>query len=51
MNPGLSVTIYEVAAFVAVAHEKAMKPENIKSGFRKSGIYTFDRSALTEDDF
>ena len=50
-NPRLSVTTYEAATFVGVAHEKAIKSEHIEAGFKKSDIYPFDQGALTEDGF
>lgn len=50
-NPGRTISIYDIAACVAVAFDRAMKPETIKSGFKKSGIFPFDDQVFTEDDF
>ena len=50
-NPGRVFSIYEVATCVGIAHEKAMTPATIKNGFRKCGIYPFDRNVFTEADF
>lgn len=50
-HPGTPITIYQIAELVGVAHAKAMKPENIMSAFRKTGIYPFDRNIFSEDDF
>lgn len=50
-NPGRTVSIYDIAACVAVAFDRAMKPDTIKSGFKKSGIFPFDDQVFTEDDF
>lgn len=50
-NPGKPLTIYDVAACVGVAHEKALTPSIIISAFRKTGIYPYDRNIFTDDDF
>jgi hypothetical protein len=50
-NPAVPITIYEIAEFVGVAHDKAMTPCNIKSGFRKAGIYPVDKDLFTDVDF
>lgn len=50
-HPGTPMSIYEVASCVGVAHQRAMTPANIISGFRKTGIYPFDRNVFSEDDF
>ena len=34
-KPGVPLTIYNIAALVKVAHEKAMTPSNIIAGFKK----------------
>ncbi|XP_077286031.1 uncharacterized protein LOC143911145 [Arctopsyche grandis] len=43
-NYGVPLNIYNTSEILGVAFEKAMTPANIKSGFRKTGIFT-------EDDF
>ena len=50
-NPGKLISIYEVASCVNSAHERALTPANIISGFRKTGIYPFDRNIFSDDDF
>ena len=46
-NPGISITRYEVAKLTAKPYLKALCPENIISGFRKSGIYPYNNKTLT----
>ncbi|CAH1973971.1 unnamed protein product [Acanthoscelides obtectus] len=50
-HPGNPLSIYEIAACVGIAFERSMTPSNIKSGFKKAGIYPFDRNVFTDDDF
>lgn len=50
-HPGTPLSIYEVASCVGVAHQRAMTPANIISGFKKTGIYPFDRDVFSDDDF
>lgn len=50
-NSGRPITIYDIASCVGVAFEKSMTPRNITSGFKKSGIYPFDKHVFTDDDF
>ncbi|KAJ8945485.1 hypothetical protein NQ314_009238 [Rhamnusium bicolor] len=50
-NPGQTVTIYEIASFVHEAMNKAMTPENIRAGFRASGIFPFNRDIFSDRDF
>lgn len=50
-HPGIPVTIFDIAGCVSYAFEKSMTPSNIKSGFRKAGIYPFDKYIFTDDDF
>lgn len=50
-HPGKPLTIYEVAGCVGVAVERSMTPLNIKAGFKKTGIFPFDREIFTPDDF
>ncbi|XP_072400177.1 uncharacterized protein [Diabrotica undecimpunctata] len=38
-HPGTPLSIYQVAQCVGVAHEKTLTPANIKSGFKKCGIF------------
>lgn len=50
-HPGTPLSIYDVAACVGTAYERCMTPANIRSGFRKTGIFPFDRHVFTPDDF
>lgn len=50
-NHGVPATIYNISELLGLAFEKAMTPVNITSGFRKTGIFPFDRNTFTEDDF
>ncbi|KAF2891222.1 hypothetical protein ILUMI_14951 [Ignelater luminosus] len=42
-HPQQTMTIYNVAELVGQAFDKSMTPSNIKSGFKKTGIFPFDR--------
>ncbi|KAF2905345.1 hypothetical protein ILUMI_00828 [Ignelater luminosus] len=50
-NPGIPMTIYQVAECVGEAHPKAFTPANIIAGFKRSGIYPLNRSVFSEADF
>lgn len=50
-NPGLPMTIYEIAECVGLAYSKAMTPINITSAFKKTGIFPFDADIFTDIDF
>ncbi|XP_063220582.1 uncharacterized protein LOC134529986 [Bacillus rossius redtenbacheri] len=50
-HPGNTLTLYDIAGIVKIAHERGLTPGNIMSGFRKSGIYPFDRHIFTDKDF
>lgn len=50
-HPGIPVSIFDIAGCVNYAFDKSMTPANIKSGFRKTGIYPFDKYIFTDDDF
>ncbi|KAF2883719.1 hypothetical protein ILUMI_22447 [Ignelater luminosus] len=50
-NPGIPMTIYQVAECVGEAHPKAFTPANIIAGFKRSGIYPLNRSVSSEADF
>ena len=45
-NPGISITRYEVAKLTARPYLKALCPDNITAGFKKSGIYPFNSQTL-----
>lgn len=50
-HPGKTISIYDVAGLLGTAFDRAMTPANIKSGFRKTGIFPFDRHIFTDEDF
>ncbi|KAI4454495.1 hypothetical protein MML48_9g00005239 [Holotrichia oblita] len=50
-HPEIPVTIFDIARCVNYAFGKSMTPVNIKSEFRKTGIYPFDKFIFTDDDF
>ncbi|KAJ4428125.1 hypothetical protein ANN_24139 [Periplaneta americana] len=50
-NRGKTFDIYAVAEAAGIAYPKAFTPQNILSGFRKSGIYPLDTEIFTDDDF
>ncbi len=50
-NVGRTVTIYDIAKLVCQVFDKSRMISNIKAGFRKSGIYMYDRDAFHEDEF
>jgi hypothetical protein len=50
-NPGQAVTIYNISSLLGKAFQRAMTITNITSGFRRPGIFPFDRHAFSEDEF
>lgn len=46
-NPGTQVTKHNFSALFSEAWVQAMSPRNILSGFRTTGVYPPDRSAIT----
>lgn len=48
---GTPVTIYDVAACVGIAHSRGMTPENVMSGFKKSGLFPYDPDVFSHFDF
>lgn len=50
-NPGIPVTLFQIAECVGHAFDKSMTPNNIKAGFKKCGIVPFDRHVFGDDDF
>lgn len=51
VNPGKTITIYNVAEFAKDAYYSAFNMRNIISGFKNTGIYPFNKNIFTEDDF
>lgn len=50
-NPGKSITIYEIAKLTAPAYDEAFSRKNIVAGFKKTGIFPFNRSSFKDEDF
>ena len=50
-NIGKGFSIYEVAEATAKAHDVAFTQNNIKAGFRATGIWPFDRNIFTKSHF
>ena len=50
-NVGKRFSIYEVAKATAKAYDVALTHNNIKAGFRATGIWQFDKNIFTKSDF
>nr|XP_034836488.1 uncharacterized protein LOC117992886 [Maniola hyperantus] len=50
-HPGKTRTIHDLAGIVTPAYNASFTPNNITSGFKKSGIFPVSRNAFTDDDF
>lgn len=50
-NKGRRITMFEVAGIFATAYAKAATVEKALSGFSSSGIWPFNSSKFTEEDF
>jgi hypothetical protein len=50
-HPGQTLSIYDIGGIVKVTHQRRLSPQNIISGFQKSGIFPFDRHIFTVADF
>lgn len=50
-NPGRPVTIYEIAEWLGIAFEKSMTRQDIAAGFKKAGIFPFDKHIFTNDHY
>lgn len=50
-NPGKTMSIYDIPGIVASAAPLALTSSNIQAGFRKTGIYPYNRHLFTELDF
>ena len=48
---GQVITRYEVSGLASKAYDRAMTPANIKSGFRKTGIFPLNENAVPKDVF
>ena len=50
-HQGRAITELEVGELFGIAYGKAATVQNAESGFRKSGIYPFNRDVFTDEDF
>ncbi|KAF2887044.1 hypothetical protein ILUMI_19129 [Ignelater luminosus] len=50
-HPGRTLTIYDLPEIYIKAWDKAATPINIRSGFRCTGIWPFDKNIFTKEDF
>lgn len=50
-NAGQTLTIYNIAQMLGVAFPRAFVTSNIQSGFRKAGIFEFNRHIFQDYDF
>ncbi|KAK7575698.1 hypothetical protein V9T40_012018 [Parthenolecanium corni] len=51
LHPGQTMKLADLPELISYAHLHAMTPSNILSGFRKTGIFPFNRDIFTEDDY
>lgn len=50
-NPGQTLSIFDLPPLCALAWDRAATPINIKSGFRCTGIWPYDRNIFSDEDF
>ena len=50
-HPGKTMSIYDIPGIVASAMPLALTSSNIQAGFRKTGIFPFNRHLFTDLDF
>ena len=50
-KPGKPITIYDVAEIAGKAFPQAFTPSNITSGFKATGIWPFNETIFTDEDF
>lgn len=50
-NPNVTLNIYALPKLCSSAWDRGATPENIKSGFRATGIVPFDRDVFSDQDF
>lgn len=51
MNPGKTISIYDVAGLLGKAFPQAFTPKNIVNGFISTGIWPLNRNIYNDDDF
>lgn len=50
-HPGKTMTIYDIPSIITTAMPLALTQANIQAGFRKTGIFPFNRNLFQEIDF
>lgn len=50
-NPGNTMTIYNILSIVRTTLPLALTPNNIRKGFERCGIYSFNRDVFGESDY
>ena len=50
-NPGRTITIYDIPKIVAQSLPLAVTGLNITNGFKKAGIFPYNRNVFIDDDF
>ena len=50
-HPGQTVSIYDIPQICPQAWDRAATPTNVKSGFRCTGIWPFDKTIFTDEDY
>ena len=50
-NPGKNVTIYDIPELLRIAHNEALTPKNMSSGFACTGIFPFNQTVFSDTDF
>lgn len=50
-NPGKTANIYQIPGCVNKAFMSAMKPRNISSGFKSTGIFPYNRDVFSDAEF
>ena len=46
-NPGMSITRYNMCSLICIAYSKALTIQNMVASFKKSGVYPYNRDAIT----
>ena len=48
LNPGINITKYDVSQLTSKPYLKALTPENLISAFRRTGIYPFSNTVISD---